>query len=98
MKVRFWGVRGSLPAPLTSAEFEDKLITALMGAQSVDLSSKLAVKEYVAGLPPLVRGTVGGNTPCVSIQVGEELIILDAGSGLRLLGEELMTGEFGHMF
>jgi anti-anti-sigma factor len=95
MKVRFWGVRGSLPAPLTSVEFEDKLITALMGAQSVDLSSKLAVKEYVAGLPPLVRGTVGGNTPCVSIQVGEELIILDAGSGLRLLGEELMKGEFG---
>jgi anti-anti-sigma factor len=95
MRVKFWGVRGSLPGPLTSAEIEEKLIVALMGANDVDLLDKSAVQQYVAGLPPLVRGTVGGNTPCVSLEVGDEWIILDAGSGLRSLGESLMEGEFG---
>ncbi len=95
MKVKIWGARGSLPASLTSEQVEAKLITALRGAQGIDLSSDSAVQEYIASLPPLVRGTVGSNTPCVSVQIGEEVIILDAGSGLRSLGIELMKREFG---
>jgi len=95
MRIKFWGVRGSLPAPITSDEIEHKLITALRGALGVDLADPQAVMDYVRSLPPLVRGTVGGNTPCVSVQVGDEWIILDAGSGLRTLGEELMGAEFG---
>ena len=95
MKLKFWGSRGSLPSPITLADVEQKLLTALIGAQGVDLSDRRAVKEYIAGLPPLTRGTAGGNTSCVSIQVGDEWIILDAGSGLRALGEEMMKGEFG---
>ncbi len=31
----------------------------------------------------------GGNTSCVEVRCGEELIILDAGSGIRSLGDEL---------
>jgi phosphoribosyl 1,2-cyclic phosphodiesterase len=37
----------------------------------------------------------GGNTPCLSIAAGSRLVILDAGSGLRPLGHELMTGWRG---
>ena len=95
MRVTFWGVRGSIPAPLGSREIEAKLVRALMGAQEVDLTDAHAVQAYISSLPPLVRGTVGGNTPCVSIEVGDEWIILDAGSGLRNLGVELMKREFG---
>lgn len=32
----------------------------------------------------------GGNTPCVQVQVGDKLIILDAGTGICNLGKELM--------
>jgi phosphoribosyl 1,2-cyclic phosphodiesterase len=32
----------------------------------------------------------GGNTSCVEVRCGDQLLILDAGSGLRLLGEELL--------
>ena len=32
----------------------------------------------------------GGNTSCVQIQIGERLIILDAGSGIYHLGQELL--------
>ena len=56
MKLKFWGVRGSIPSP---------------GAEFV---------KY------------GGNTLCVELCI-EDLdrrIIIDAGSGIRLLGNELM--------
>ncbi len=32
----------------------------------------------------------GGNTPCVEIQAGGERLIFDGGTGLRVLGEELL--------
>jgi phosphoribosyl 1,2-cyclic phosphodiesterase/CheY-like chemotaxis protein len=38
-------------------------------------------------------GTVryGGNTSCIEVRAGGEIIILDAGTGLRLLGQELVS-------
>lgn len=35
----------------------------------------------------------GGNTSCVEVRCGEQLFIFDGGSGLRLLGNELMKGD-----
>ena len=57
-RVRFWGVRGSVPTP--------------------------------------GPGTViyGGNTSCIEVRSGDEIIILDAGTGLRPLGVAL-AAEFG---
>lgn len=55
--VRFWGVRGSIPAPG----------------------------------PDTIR--YGGNTACIEYRGGGEIIILDAGTGIRGLGNAL-TAEF----
>ncbi|MGH8095131.1 MAG: MBL fold metallo-hydrolase [Chthoniobacterales bacterium] len=38
--------------------------------------------------PETVR--YGGNTPCVELRIGDELVILDAGSGIRRLGLALI--------
>jgi phosphoribosyl 1,2-cyclic phosphodiesterase len=59
MKIKFWGVRGSIPSP---------------GAHFV---------KY------------GGNTLCVELNFEDigRLIIIDAGSGLRLLGNRLMDRD-----
>jgi phosphoribosyl 1,2-cyclic phosphodiesterase len=59
MKIRFWGVRGSIPCP---------------GPQTM---------KY------------GGNTICIEIRFPEvnRLIIIDAGSGLRDLGNFMMTHD-----
>ncbi len=54
LHLRFWGVRGGLPAPG----------------------------------PDTLR--YGGNTACVEVRCGNRLLILDAGSGLRCLGDALM--------
>ena len=53
-RIRFWGVRGTIPSP---------------GPKTI---------KY------------GGNTPCVEVRCDEQLIILDAGSGLRKLGLKLL--------
>ncbi len=54
-QLKFWGVRGSTPAPGPSTVY------------------------------------YGGNTSCVEVRAEGELIVLDAGTGLRLLGRELMA-------
>ncbi|MFH1728738.1 MAG: MBL fold metallo-hydrolase [Pseudomonadota bacterium] len=54
IKVKFWGVRGSIPTP---------------GKETI---------RY------------GGNTSCVEIRVADKILIFDGGTGLRLLGEELL--------
>jgi phosphoribosyl 1,2-cyclic phosphodiesterase len=60
MRVRFWGVRGSIPVP---------------GPQT---------NRY------------GGNTSCVQVEVaGMAPIIIDAGTGIRRLGKELVQRDLG---
>lgn len=57
-RVKFWGVRGSIPTPGPSTVF------------------------------------YGGNTSCIEVRTQGEIIILDAGSGIRPLGLALKA-EFG---
>ena len=58
MKIRFWGVRGSIASP---------------------------GRETAA---------VGGNTSCIELTCGKTRIVLDAGTGLRALGNHLIaSGE-----
>lgn len=53
------------------------------------------VAAYLATLSPLVSSTASSNTPCVEVRTDRELFIIDAGSGIRDLGQELMTGPCG---
>ena len=59
VKIRFWGVRGSIPTP----------------GQGTNI--------------------FGGNTSCVEVRIGSDIIILDAGSGLRGLGKAIMREANG---
>ncbi len=95
MKIRLWGVRGSLPTPPTSEAIEEKIRRAIAGLGDVNPRDEEAVARYVADLPLPQRGTIGGNTSCVEIDTGEHLIIIDAGSGIRMLGYSLLSREFG---
>jgi anti-anti-sigma factor len=97
MLIKFWGVRGSIPAPLPSARIQSKIVRALQeaAAEQVDLTNLRAIEEFVAGLPSATRGTVGGNTACVSVETPGGLVIFDAGTGIRELGEAMMGREFG---
>ena len=103
MKIKVWGGRGSIPAPLSPLQIKEKMMRVLMGAGGVDLENAGgvdlenadSVQSYLDGLHPLLAGTAGGNTSCLEIQVDGQTVIVDAGSGIRALGEELMRGPCG---
>jgi len=42
--------------------------------------------------PGLATARVGGNTSCVEVVAGDNRIVLDAGTGLRALGDRLIAG------
>jgi phosphoribosyl 1,2-cyclic phosphodiesterase len=95
MKVTFWGARGSIPAPMTEEELHEKIKAALVGAVGVDLTDHELVERYVERLPKWIKSTAGGNTSCVEVRAGDALFILDCGSGLRSLGNQLVREAFG---
>ncbi len=90
MNIHFWGVRGSIPTPLTNSELVSKIESALRKTIELGLTSISEVSEFVKGLPPHVGGTVGGDTACVEVRAGGDLLILDAGTGIRRLGLDLI--------
>ncbi|MCB9596486.1 MAG: MBL fold metallo-hydrolase [Sandaracinaceae bacterium] len=47
------------------------------------------VRGSIASPGEATRRT-GGNTPCVEVSCGDDLVILDAGTGLRQLGDRMM--------
>jgi len=94
MYVQFWGTRGSIPAPICSEEIKFKSRRALEGAAGLDLTDEATLNQYLERLPFTVQATTGGNTSCLEVRSGDQLLIIDAGSGLRVLGAELMKNGF----
>jgi phosphoribosyl 1,2-cyclic phosphodiesterase len=95
VRVKFWGVRGSIPTPLTPEEIRKKIRWAVKRSVEEGLSSDDAIDRFVDKLPQHVGATYGGNTPCVELDVDGHTIIFDAGSGLKALGSRLTEGVFG---
>jgi phosphoribosyl 1,2-cyclic phosphodiesterase len=98
--VRYWGTRGSIPSPKTPTAFRDRIRETLEGFRSDALSdlnrlkSPNAVETYLADLPVWRTSGYGGDTSCVQIEGAAEPMVIDAGSGIRRLGEVLMGGPF----
>jgi phosphoribosyl 1,2-cyclic phosphodiesterase len=88
MRVKFWGVRGSLPAPQLPSQIGDKITTILERITAEDIAGPESRATFLAELPPWLFGAVGGNTPCVSVSSGDprNRIVFDCGSGLREMG------------
>jgi len=95
MKLICWGTRGSIPVSLTAPDVRAKIVRALQGAVAVDLADPTAIDAYVAGLGFDVAGTFGGHSSCLQIETGSaEHIVLDLGTGVRALGQQMLT-RFG---
>ncbi|MDR3146315.1 MAG: MBL fold metallo-hydrolase [Treponema sp.] len=88
MRIYFWGVRGSLPAPLLPSQIKSKISSIIERLTPEDLASQEDRERFLAGLPPWLFGAVGGNTPCVTVRAEHcpEILVFDAGSGIREMG------------
>ncbi|PIE04051.1 MAG: MBL fold metallo-hydrolase [Spirochaetales bacterium] len=84
MRVRFWGVRGSSPAPLGPEVIRGKIAAALQRVKPHDLVNSETRQRFLNSLPPGIFGTTGGNTPCVEVRSAQGcVVVFDAGTGLR---------------
>ena len=101
MKIRFWGVRGSIPTPLSPQQIQAKISAVIQRINVNDIASPDARERFISNLPDWILGTTGGNTPCMEIRGnGGEEIILDAGTGIRSLGKSsnLPKDKHFHLF
>jgi phosphoribosyl 1,2-cyclic phosphodiesterase len=97
MKLKLWGTRGSLPAPLAPEVLEKRLIQVVSAALSQGVQDPANVEAFVRGLARHQGAGYGGNTPCVALtsQSGNTHAIIDGGSGIRLHSYELLKGPCG---
>lgn len=93
MLVRFWGTRGSLPAPLNYRAVRAKIHEALLAARGRSLDGAEAIDLFIdRTLPFSVGGTYGGNTGCVEIVTGgDEYVLCDMGTGAREFGNSILA-------
>jgi phosphoribosyl 1,2-cyclic phosphodiesterase len=91
----YWGITGTLTAPLKPAEVTAKLVRAIEALVRQDRLADLRPGPDLAAtirrrveedLPFYLRSTYGANTTCVEVQTPDALLILDCGSGFRELG------------
>lgn len=88
MKVRFWGVRGSIATPLTPQQVQAKITAAIQRVTPEDIKSPDARERFISELPFWINGTCGGNTACVEVRGNDGTeILLDAGTGLKAFSE-----------
>ena len=69
MRIRFWGVRGSIPSPLLPSQISSKISAIMERLGPSDLKNPESRERFLANLPPWLLSTVGGNTPCVTVQL-----------------------------
>ncbi len=98
MKIKLWGVRGSLPAPLPPDYMKKKLTSLLENYESYiqqnpkDNKGKPRVESFLAQQSEYVLGGYGGHTTCIQVSTHKTNVIIDCGSGIRRYGDSLMGG------
>jgi ribonuclease BN (tRNA processing enzyme) len=93
MQIKLWGVRGSLPSPLTNEEYSSKLQRILKLAIDKKIKTHEEIDSFLNSLPNELRYTFGGDTTCVTVRSSSgRLYILDCGTGVRRVGNMLMEG------
>lgn len=95
MRVKIWGSRGSLPAPLEPDYVESLIRNSIQDFLRRGFTRESEIEAFCAQLPRHLLGGYGGNTPCIEIQSGTDRVVIDGGSGIRKMGYELMAGPCG---
>lgn len=96
MKVKLWGVRGSIPSPLSPSDVEGKVKEALTGFDEFKKNNPSgSVDDFLKTQSIPQKSGYGGNTACIEVKTDRQQIIVDGGSGLRKLGETMLGGPCG---
>ncbi len=95
MKVKLWGVRGSLPAAPDQSSVLNKIKKALNSFVDFQKQNpEVSVQDFLSSSESHLR-CYGGHTSCLEIFSDQIQLIVDGGSGIRPLAEHMMLGAAG---
>jgi phosphoribosyl 1,2-cyclic phosphodiesterase len=95
LTLKYWGVRGSLPASPSPADWTQHIEGILRGFFNAGHRDSNQIAKYIDSLGTSQLGGYGAATTSVEVSSPKARIIIDGGSGIRALSEQLMSGKAG---
>lgn len=95
LTIRYWGVRGSLPSSPTPSHWAlhiESLMRQFLASGNKNVSD---IPKFISGFETSQIGGYGTATTCVEVSSPKQQVIIDGGSGIRILSDRLMSGTFG---
>lgn len=94
MRLKLWGVRGSLPSPISPENLNLRFENLLdQYAKFYSMNPDLTPSSFLSSLPQYQVGGYGGHTTCAEICTHKTRLIIDAGSGIQALSQHLMATD-----
>ncbi len=93
MRIKFWGVRGSLPSSLDPQQWSVHFEELMNQFFDEGYQKKTDVARFLQSKPKQVVGGFGTATTCVEISSSFGNLIIDGGSGLRSLSDSLPSHD-----
>ena len=96
MKIKLFGVRGSISAPLNNQLYTEKITEIIERLVDTHITSRDQIPRFIESLPGHLKYTAGGDTTCITVTDNTgHVSIIDCGTGGRVAGDELIRTVFG---
>jgi len=95
MTVKYWGVRGSLPSSPSPEQWVKNIEATLQSFFREGHKTSADIPQFLSSHPIPHLGGFGTHTTCAEISTAQGQIIIDGGSGLKNLGDQMMSGPCG---
>jgi len=95
MKIKVLGTRGSIATPFSPESLKEHIYSLLKKFFNEGYKNLEELDEFFESQPLEHIGGFGGNTSCTVVKTSKTEIIIDAGTGIREYGYELMNGDCG---
>jgi len=93
MKIKFWEVRGSLPSSSSVGETRDRLVSVLTSFVKAGHNNLSDIDNFLKSLSPIDVNGYGVATTCVEISQNQQRLIIDGGSGIKYLSDEIIKQD-----
>lgn len=95
LQIKFWGVRGSLPASPSPEQLMYGMEGMLRNFFMAGYREPQQIPKYLSSLEVPMVGGYGVATTCVELRSAKSQVIIDGGSGIRNLSDQIMSGTVG---
>jgi len=92
LSIKYWGVRGSLPSSKTPQGWCAHIEGVLKHFFNSGCKEASDIQKFIENYELPNLGGYGTATTCVEVSTTKQQLIIDGGSGIRILSEKMMSG------